>query len=79
MGARKTSTPEPAKRVRITVDLEPAAYRELTSWTGRAAEELGVARLTIADAVRAMARVTALDKSVSAEVIDMIRRAREED
>lgn len=64
---------------RITVDLSPADYRQLRKWTDIAADELGVARVPIADGIRAMIRVTTLDEGVSAEVLDMIRRAREED
>lgn len=74
------AAPKPRKRpkpVRITVDLSPEQYRALTEWTSTAAAELGVPRLTLADAIRAMAKVTAVDSSISAVVVDMIRRDKE--
>jgi hypothetical protein len=67
-----------SKPVRITIDLTPELYRELTEWTSRAAAELDVPRLTIADAIRGMVRVTALDSGISATVTDIIRRHREQ-
>ena len=48
-----------SKPVRITLDLSPELYRELTGWTDSAAIALGVPRVSLADAVRAMIRVTA--------------------
>lgn len=66
-----------SKPVRITVDLSPAAYRQLTDWSAEAAKELDIPRLSIADAVRAMVRATAADKGVSAMVTDLIRREQE--
>jgi DNA-binding CsgD family transcriptional regulator len=51
----------PAKRltpIRITVDLTPDLYRLLTSWIIGAAPQVEVPRLTIADTVRAMIRLT---------------------
>jgi len=65
------------KPVRITVDLSPEQYRALTEWTSRAAADLGVPRLTLADAIRAMAKVTEIDNSIAAVVVDMIRRDKE--
>jgi hypothetical protein len=47
-----------SKPVRITLDLSPELYRELTEWAHAAAIELGVPRLALAEAVRAMIRVT---------------------
>jgi hypothetical protein len=48
-----------SKPVRITLDLSPELYRELTGWADEAAIALGVPRVSLADAVRAMIRVTA--------------------
>jgi hypothetical protein len=48
-----------SKPVRITLDLSPELYRELTGWADEAAVALGVPRVSLADAVRAMIRVTA--------------------
>jgi hypothetical protein len=64
-----------SKPVRITLDLSPELYRELTGWTDSAAIELGVPRVSLADAMRAMIRVTADDPG---QVLDRLRKDREE-
>jgi len=66
-----------SKPVRITVDLPPEVYRQLQEWVTKAAGELDIPRLTLADAVRAMVRVTAVDDRISAVVVDTIRREKE--
>jgi hypothetical protein len=63
-----------SKPVRITLDLSPELYRELTGWTDSAAIALGVPRVSLADAVRAMIRVTAENPD---EVLDRLRRDRD--
>jgi hypothetical protein len=60
--------------VRITLDLSPELYRQLTEWTQSAAIELDVPRVALADAVRAMIKVTADSPE---EVIERLRRDRE--
>ena len=61
------------KPVRITLDLSPELYRQLTQWTDSAAVELDVPRVALADAMRAMIRVAAENP---AEVLDRLRRDR---
>jgi hypothetical protein len=63
-----------SKPVRITLDLSPELYRQLTEWAAAAAIELGVPRVALADAVRAMIRVTAQSPD---EVLELLRRERE--
>jgi hypothetical protein len=63
-----------SKPVRITLDLSPELYRQLTAWTDLAAIELGVPRVSLADAVRAMIRVTTDHPD---EVLDRLRRDRD--
>jgi hypothetical protein len=63
-----------SKPVRITLDLSPELYRELTNWAGSAAIELDVPRVALADAVRAMIRVTIQDPD---QVLERLRRERE--
>ncbi len=63
-----------SKPVRITLDLSPELYRQLTGWTDSAAVTLGVPRVSLADAVRAMIRVSAED---SDPVIERLRRDRD--
>jgi hypothetical protein len=63
-----------SKPVRITLDLSPELYRQLTEWAAAAAIELNVPRVALADAMRAMIRVTA---ESPAKVLDQLRRERE--
>jgi hypothetical protein len=63
-----------SKPVRITLDLSPELYRQLTGWADAAAVTLGVPRVSLADAMRAMIRVSADNP---AEVLDRLRRDRE--
>jgi hypothetical protein len=63
-----------SKPVRITLDLSPELYRELTQWADSAAVALDVPRVSLADAVRAMIRVSAENPG---EVLDRLRRDRE--
>jgi len=63
-----------SKPVRITLDLSPELYRELTGWADSAAITLGVPRVSLADAVRAMIRVSAENP---ADVLELLRSDRE--
>ena len=63
-----------SKPVRITLDLSPELYRQLTQWAQSAAIELDVPRVALADAVRAMIKVTADSPD---RVIERLRRDRE--
>ena len=63
-----------SKPVRITLDLSPELYRQLTQWAGSAAIALDVPRIALADAVRAMIRVTAENPG---EVLEQLRRDRQ--
>jgi hypothetical protein len=63
-----------SKPVRVTLDLSPELYRQLTAWTDSAAVTLGVPRVSLADAMRAMIRATADDPD---QVLDRLRRDRE--
>ncbi|WP_187365712.1 hypothetical protein [Trebonia kvetii] len=75
LGTRPTGrTAIRSKPVRITLDLSPELYRQLTEWTQSAAIELDVPRVALADAVRAMIKVTADSPD---EVIERLRRDRE--
>jgi hypothetical protein len=61
------------KPVRITLDLSPELYRQLTQWTDSAAIELDVPRVALADAMRAMIRVTTENPD---GVLELLRRER---
>lgn len=64
-----------SKPVRITLDLSPELYRQLTQWAGTAAIALDVPRVALADAMRAMIRVTTENPG---EVLDQLRRDRDQ-
>jgi hypothetical protein len=64
-----------SKPVRITLDLSPELYRQLNAWADSAAVELGVPRISPAEAVRAMIRVAADDPE---QVLDRLRHDRSE-
>jgi hypothetical protein len=64
-----------SKPVRITLDLNPELYRQLTQWADAAAIELNVPRVALADAMRAMIRVTAENPD---DVLERLRRDREQ-
>jgi len=63
-----------SKPVRITLDLSPELYRQLTHWAASAAITLDVPRVALADAVRAMIRVSAENPE---EALERLRRDRE--
>jgi hypothetical protein len=63
-----------SKPVRITLDLSPELYRELTVWADSAGIALGVPRVSLADAVRAMIRAATDNPD---EVLDRLRRDRD--
>jgi len=62
-----------SKPVRITLDLNPELYRQLIQWADAAAVELNVPRVALADAMRAMIRVTTENPD---EVLERLRRDR---
>ena len=64
-----------SEKVRITLDLTPELYRQLTAWAAEAAVTLDVPRVSLADAVRAMIRVAADNPD---EVLDLLRRDRDD-
>jgi hypothetical protein len=64
-----------SKPVRITLDLNPELYRQLTMWADSAAIALDVPRVSLADAVRTMIRVTIENPD---EVLERLRQDREQ-
>jgi hypothetical protein len=62
-----------SKPVRITLDLSPELYRQLTQWADSAAIALDVPRVALADAMRAMIRVTAESPD---KVLELLRHDR---
>jgi hypothetical protein len=64
-----------SKPVRVTLDLSPELYRQLTQWAASAAVALDVPRIALADAVRAMIRVAAENPG---DVLERLRRDRQQ-
>jgi len=62
-----------SKPVRITLDLSPELYRQLTQWADSAAIALDVPRVALAEVMRAMIRVTAESPD---KVLELLRRDR---
>ncbi len=67
-----------SKPVRITLDLSPELYRQLTRWADSAAIALDVPRVALADAMRTMIRVTTESSDATGEVIERLRRDRKQ-
>ncbi len=72
-GARPAQTS--TKRIRVTLDLDPAHYAKFNRWLGSAAIAMNPdrPRLSLAKALRAMIDATADDQTVSDKVIDRLR------
>ena len=64
-----------SKPIRITVDLSPELYRQLSNWAASAAIGLDVPRVALADAVRAMIRAAAESPD---EALELLRLEREQ-
>jgi hypothetical protein len=64
-----------SKPVRITLDLSPELYRQLTQWAASAALALDVPRVPLAEALRAMIRATA---ESSDKALELLRHDREQ-
>jgi hypothetical protein len=64
-----------SKPVRITLDLSPELYRQLTHWAASAAIALDVPRVALADALRAMIRATAESPD---KALELLRHEREQ-
>jgi hypothetical protein len=72
----QTSTVPPVsiKPIRISLDLAPALFDQLTEWRTRAARRLGRGRVTNADALRVLVRMLMVDEELTRRVIDALRR-----
>jgi len=74
-GPRPGQTAISTKRIRVTLDLDPAHYAKFNRWLGSAAIAMNPdrPRLSLAKALRAMIDATADDQTVSDKVIDRLR------
>lgn len=64
---RKGST-ERVKAVRRSVDLSPNQHRKLTEWCNDAADQLGVSRVTGADAIRTLVAQLLTDETLARKI-----------
>jgi len=62
-----------AKPIRISLDLAPALFDQLTEWRTRAARQLGRGRVTNADALRVLVRTLLSDEELTARVVTTLR------
>ena len=67
---------EAEPKARVTLNLPASMYRDIERWAMEAAGTLGVPRVGIQDAMRAMIRVAVLDKSIGVVAVDQLRRER---
>jgi hypothetical protein len=77
-----TPSPDPApvtfelpvstKPIRISLDLAPALFDQLTEWRTRAARQLGQGRVTNADALRVLVRLLLSEEKLSTQVIELL-------
>ena len=64
------------KDTRFSISVEAATYTELIRWADTAAATVGVPRIGIAEAVRAMIRGTLDDTAAAAAALQALRDAR---
>ena len=69
-----SSLPVSIKPIRISLDLAPALFDQLTEWRTRAARQLGRGRVTNADVLRVLVRMLMTDEDLTARVITSLRR-----
>ena len=61
------------KRVRITLDLDPAQYRDLHRWIESAEVAAGKPHISVAETLRAMITVTTGDTAATTQVLQRLR------
>jgi hypothetical protein len=66
--------PVSVKPIRISLDLAPALFDQLTEWRTRAARQLGRGRVTNADVLRVLVRMLLSDTELTARVVSELRR-----
>lgn len=66
---------ERTKPHRVTLDLDPALFRDLNRWIATAAVEADRPRLSLAEALRAIVQATISDTSATGHVLAALRKA----
>jgi hypothetical protein len=64
------------KPVRVTLNMPPELYRQVTRWADHAADQLDVPRVSVQDVLRAMAWAGVADASPESPVLAELRRER---
>src|SRR4051812_28639196 len=81
--AEETPPPQPplhppppvsVKPIRISLDLAPALFDQLTEWRTKAARQLGRGRVTNADALRVLVRLLLTDEELTGRVVAHLRQ-----
>ena len=70
------STAVRSKPVRITIDLSPAQYQQLKTWTLHAAADIG-ANVSTADVIRTLASYLEQDPEIAERVLSDLGEAKE--
>lgn len=65
---------ERVKPVRVTLDLAPALYGELTDWQTTTAREIKQPRIPTADVLRALVRRLLVDEELQRHVTESLRK-----
>lgn len=75
IGVQALTSPGRARPARVTLNLPPELYRQLSRWTDSAAETIDVPRVGVQEALRAMVRIITGDEapSCSARVVAELR------
>jgi hypothetical protein len=73
-GPVPTREDQPVKPARVTLNMPPELYRELDRWTSSAAEAIGVPRVSVQNALRAMLRAGMRNKTAEAAVLVELRQ-----
>lgn len=60
--------------VRLTVDLAAELHKEFRRWSLTTAVQLGITRVTLTDAMRAMVELTTTDAATSARVVKQLEQ-----
>lgn len=71
--------PKPTARtkpVRVTLNMPPELFRQLTGWADNAADQLDVPRVSVQDALRAMVWAGVADASPEGPALAELRRQR---
>lgn len=76
MTAKRPAVTAKEPKARVTLNLPASMYRDIERWSVDAAGSLGIPRVSVQDAMRAMLTACILDGSIGLVAIDLLRRQR---